>query len=179
MRLMYRGLEFSEVGVNMEKRKIRIKCNFAKEICNMFNNWLAQLSDGYWENSRGEFGSYGDGWYESVWNCFEFGTEKISSACYSRSNFVITLKGNPTWSEAKGDCEKFHELTDESIVDYLVEALFASIEEAPLGIFGINEYELNVLEDCISEWEILPPPKPKLSHKELEKLVGYEFDYVE
>lgn len=163
----------------MKQREIRIRCNFAREICNMFNHWSGQLSDGYWENSRGEWGSYGDGWYEDVWNCFEFGTEPISSACYSRSNFVIILKGSPIWKEAKEDCEKFHEWTDEEIVDYLKVALFASMDEAPLNIFGINEYELNVLENCMDEWEILPPPKPKLSHKELEKLVGYEFDYVE
>jgi hypothetical protein len=43
----------------------------------------------------------------------------------------------------------------------------------------VNDYEFDVLEHCIEVWEVLPPPKPKLSHKELEKLVGYEFDYVE
>ena len=162
----------------MKARTIRIRCNFAGEIHNLFSNWSGQLSDGYWENSRGEWGSYGDGWYEDVWNCFDFDWKNIESACYSRCDFVITLKGKPTWDEAKEDCEKMHEWTDEEIVDYLRDALFASIEVAPLKIFGINEYELEVLTDCINNWEILPPPKPKLSHKELEKLVGYEFDYV-
>ena len=163
----------------MKERKIRIKCNFAWEINFIFHNWLCQLSDGYWENSRGEFGTYGDGWYEDVWNCFDFGVEAINSACYSRSNFVITLKEQPICNGGIDDCKRFHEMTDKEIVDYLKEALFASIDEAPLGIFGVNEYEWNVLEGCINEWEILPPPKPKLSHKELEKLVGYEFEYVE
>ena len=163
----------------MKARKIRIRCNFAVNINNLFHEWLTQLSDGYWENSRGEWGTYGDGWYEDIWNCFDFKTEAIESACYSRYDFVIVLKGKPTWDEAKEDCERFHDWTDDYIVGYLKEALFASIDEAPLNIFGINEYELNILENCINEWEILPPPKPKLSHKELEKLVGYEFDYVE
>ena len=162
----------------MKQREIRIKCNFATMISRMFNNWSIQLSDGYWENSRGEWGDYGDGWYEDVWNCFEFKTKSIEPACYSRTDFVIVLKGKPTWKEAENDCETFHKMTDEKIVEYIKEALFASIEEAPLKIFGVNEYELDVLTNCINEWEILPPPKPKLSHKELEKLVGYEFDYV-
>ena len=162
----------------MEQRKIRIKCDFTTEIYNMFYQWSVQLSDGYWENSRGERRSYDNGWYEDVWNCFDFDFESIDATCYSRSNFVIILKDKPIYDEAKYDCKKFHEWRDDEIVEYLRDALFASIEEAPLGIFGVNEYEWDVLEDCINNWEILPPPKPKLSHKELEKLVGYEFEYV-
>lgn len=163
----------------MKQREIRIKCDFAREIYKIFHEWSVQLSDGYWENSRGEFGDYGDGWFEDVWNCFEFKTKPIEPACYSRCDFVIILKGSPTWKEAREDCEKFHEWTDEQIVDYLKGALFDSIEDASLRIFGVNEYELGVIEHCVDEWKILPPPKPKLSHKELEKLVGYEFDYIE
>ena len=162
----------------MKDRVIRIRCNFAWLICNIFHEFSVQLSDGYWENSRGEWGTYGDGFYEELWNCFEFDCENIEAACYSRADFVITLKAKPTWSEAKDDCKEFHKMTDEEICEYLKKALHDGIEEAPLKIFGVNEYEWNVLEDCINNWEILPPPKPKLSHKELEKLVGYEFEYV-
>ena len=162
----------------MKQREIRIKCDFAREICNIFREWSGQLSDGYWENSRGEFGDYGDGWFEDVWNCFEFKTKAIESACYSRCDFIIILKGSPICKEAKEDCEKFHTWTNEEIVDYLKGALFDSIEYASLKIFGVNEHELSVLENCMDDWKILPPPKPKLSHEELEKLVGYEFDYV-
>lgn len=40
------------------------------------------------------------------------------------------------------------------------------------------EEEHSTLQACITEWKVLPPPLPKMTHKELVALVGHDFEYV-
>lgn len=152
-------------------RKINIRCDFAREIYNLFLHFSGQLSDGYWENSRGDWGSYNDGYYEAIWNCFDFEVSKDK-------NFVVVLKNKPTYDDAIYDCEKFHTMADKEITDYLRTALIDSIDEAPSAFNNYSEKELEMLIDCINRWEVLPQPLPKLTHEELVKIVGYDFEYV-
>ena len=155
-----------------KNRVIRIRCDFPALVSGLFQHFSTQLSDGAWENSGGEWGKYEDKYYPSIWNCFKFNTD-------GRDIFKITLKGEPTWEEAEEDCKEFHLMKDEKIVAYLKDALFLSIENRPDAFdFEYNERELQVIKDCINGWEILPPPLPKLTHKELVKIVGYDFEYV-
>lgn len=162
----------------MKDREIVIRCDFAREVCHLFGNFISQLSYGYWENSRGEWGDYGDGYYEDIWNCFDVTLKASDGTCHSRYDFVIVLRGKPINKEAKNDHEWFHNQEDLTIVNYIKDALFDAVKEAPIQIFRVDDYELDILMECINSWGILPPPKPKLSHKELEELVGYEFDYI-
>lgn len=155
----------------MKARKIFIKTDFVVEVNNIFHHFSGQLSDGYWENSGGEWGTYKDEYYPDIWNCFDFTINKDN-------NFVITLKGKPIYKEATEDCEKMHEWTDTKIAEYLKEALIYSIEEAPCAFSRYSDRELEVIINCINNWTILPPPLPKLSHAELVKIVGYDFEYT-
>lgn len=147
---------------NKEERRITIKCNFAENVRDLFQFFSTQLSDGYWE---------GDEYYESIWNCFEFESER------SKSHFIIVLKNKPTWNEFEENLKKFQKMSGEEIADYLKDAIINSINDYPF-VFTYGEYELDVLEHCIYNWEILPPPLPKLTHKELVEIVGYNFEYV-
>lgn len=40
------------------------------------------------------------------------------------------------------------------------------------------EEEHSTLQACITEWKVLPPSLPKMTHKELVALVGHDFEYV-
>lgn len=158
-------------------RKIYISCDFVNEINNLFHHFSAQLSDGYWENSRGEYGSYKDGYHEDIWNCFEFSTEQ-NGHHRNEELFVITLKSTPTWDDAKEDCKKMHTWTDQQIVDYLKDALTISIDRVPEAFWCYNESELEVLIKVMDNWKIIPPKHPKMTHEDLVKLVGHDFEYV-
>lgn len=161
----------------MKKRDICIKCDFTTEINNLFHHFSSQLSDGYWENSRGDFGSYSDGYYEDIWNCFEF-----SIKCNARRDeelFIITLKSKPTYKAATEDCEKMHSWSDQQIVDYLKEALIDSIDEAPGAFYCYSDFELETFTKVMDNWKIIPPKPPKMTHEDLVKLVGHDFTYVE
>ena len=92
---------------------------------------------------------------------------------------VVPSNPPPTWEEANADCEKFHTMKDEEIADYLKTAILESIEDYPNAFdFVYSEYMLNIMADCIKKWNVLPPPLPKLTHKELVKIVGYDFEYI-
>lgn len=157
-------------------RKIYIACDFVTEVNNLFNHFSVQLSDGYWEGSCGEYGSYGDGYYEDIWNCFDFDAK--DNGFHNEKFFVITLKSEPTWAEANDDCMKMHTWTDQQIVDYLKTALVDSIEEAPDAFFCYSGSELEVLTKIMDNWKIIPPKPPKMTHEELVKIVGHDFEYV-
>lgn len=155
-----------------EDVKILIKTDFASAVKDLFNHFSCQLSDGYWENSGGQWAEYKDKYYPGIWNCFDF-------ECNKDGNFVIILKAEPTWDEAEDDCEKFHEMKKSDIVAYLVEAILYSIEEHPGAFdFRYSDRELDILTSCIKDWEVLPDPLPKLSHADLVKIIGYDFEYT-
>lgn len=157
-------------------RKIYIACDFVTEVSYLFRHFSTQLSDGYWENSRGEYGSYKDGYYEDIWNCFEFDITQ-AGPCLER-RFMITLKSKPTWDDATEDCKKMHTWTDQQIVDYLKKALVDSIEEARDAFSWYSDSELEILMKIIDNWKIIPPEPPKITHEELVKIVGHDFEYV-
>lgn len=159
-------------------RKIYIACDFVTEINNLFHHFSSQLSDGYWENSRGDYGSYEDGYYEDIWNCFDFDTKQDGFHRNERL-FEITLKSKPTWDDAKEDCKKMHTWTDQQIVDYLKEALIDSIEGASDAFWCYSDSELEALTKAMNSWKIIPPKPPKMTHEELVKIVGHDFEYVE
>lgn len=162
----------------LKARKIYITCDSVVEINSLFHHFSTQLSDGYWENSRGYYGSYKDGYHEDIWNCFDFEVERDKS--YSKEElFVITLKSKPTWEDAKEDCEKMHAWTDKQIVDYLKKALIESIDEAPSAFWKYSDSELETLTKVMDSWKIIPPKPPKMTHEELVKIVGHDFEYVE
>lgn len=160
--------------VKREARKITIKCDFATEVHNLFHHFSSQLSDGEWENSRPEYGSYGEGYYEDIWNCFDFEMKHDINNAW----FVIILKAKPTWPEANEDCDKMHKWTDKEIADYLADAIIESIDNYRHAFFNYTDKELEVLIDSIKNWTILPPPLPKMTHEELVKLVGHDFEYI-
>lgn len=162
----------------LKARKIYIACDFVTKINSLFHHFSTQLSDGYWENSRGNYGSYEDGYYEDIWNCFEFDTKQDRSQ-HNKELFVITIKSKPTWDDAKDDCKKMHTWTDQQIVDYLKKALIKSIGEAPEAFWCYSESELDKLTKVMHNWKIIPPKPPKMTHEELVKIVGHEFEYVE
>lgn len=154
-------------------RHIKIKCSSADAIAKLFSHFSTQLSDGYWENSGGNWGGYAQEYYPDIWNCFNFNAE-------AHAVLVITLRAKPTWPEANADCEKFHAMKDEEIADYLRTAILDSIEDYPDAFdFAYSEDELYSMTESMKKWEILPPPLPKLTHEELVKIVGHDFEYVE
>lgn len=158
-------------------RKIKIKTEFIVPMNDLFIEFSGQLSDGYWENSGGDFGTYEDQYYPDIYNCFNFNVEYNPDRF--DYDFVITLKKNPTYNDAKNDCNKFHSMTDSQIIEYLKDAITHSIEDYPKAFsHSFTEYELEVLVKCMDNWEIIPPPLPKMTHNELVKLVGHDFEYV-
>lgn len=156
-----------------KKRIIKVKCDFVSEIKTLFNEFSSQLSDGYWENSGGEWGTYDDRYYPDIWNCFNFDSK---SSTGEEPCFIVILKGKPTWSEAEKDCIKFHSWTDKQIIDYLKEAIMYSIEEYPEAFFRFTSTELDTLNKVIDNWELFPQ---KLTHSQLVEILGYDFIYVE
>ena len=157
----------------LKPRKIHIKCDFAVMVVKLFADFSSQLSDGYWEDSRPEFGKYGDGYYEDIWNCFEFYIN------YEKNKPVveIVLRSRPASLEAERDCNEFHNMSDIEITNYLRDALFNAIEDAPCAFGTYSDRELEVLEECIKNWKIIPPSPPKMTHEELVKIVGHDFEY--
>ena len=162
----------------LKPREIRIRCDFTAWVAKLFAHFSSQLSDGYWEDSRPEFGNYGDGYYEDIWNCFEFSINyNDNKPGNNKEVFEITLRSRPASLEAERDCNSFHNMSDIEITNYLRDALFNAIEEAPCAFGTYSDRELEVLEECIKNWEIIPPSPPKMTHAELVKIVGHDFEY--
>lgn len=160
----------------MKKRDISIKCDFTVEINNLFHYFSSQLSDGYWENSGGQWATYKDKYYADIWNCFEFFLKCAGKRDYL---FIIRLKSKPTYKDATEDCEKMHSWSDQQIVDYLKDALIDSIDEAPSAFSCYSDFELETFTKVMNNWKIIPPEPPKMTHEDLVKLVGHDFTYVE
>ena len=72
----------------MNSRKIKVTSKLAADLFDIFEYFSTQLSDGYWENSAGNFSSYKDEYYPDIWNCFDFSAVN--------NTFIITLKSKPT-----------------------------------------------------------------------------------
>ena len=142
-------------------RKIEVRCKQAEEVCSLFHDFSSQLSDGYWENSGGEWGTYEDRYYPDIWNCFDFDYKNDKS-------FLIVLKEKPTWPDAERDCAAFHRMTNKEIFDYLKEALFDAIEEAP-GVFSYrySDEKLDELAESLVGASLAGKP---IEHKYLKHL---------
>ena len=161
----------------LKPRDIHIRCDFTTWVVKLFIRFSSQLFDGYWGDSRPEFGKYGDGYHEDIWNCFDFCIDYEKNKTGLNEMFEITLRSRPRSLEAEKDCNRFHDMSDKEIADYLRDALFEAIKDAP-GAFDIfSDRELEVLEECIKNWEIVPSSPPKMTHEELVKIVGHDFEY--
>ena len=155
----------------MNSRKIKITSKLAKNLFDIFTYFSVQLSDGYWENSGGDFGSYEDEYYPDIWNCFDFREAK--------NTFTITLKSKPTWPDAKEDCAKLHKLTDQEILDYLGTAIIDSIDDYPDAFDKYDDEYLNSLIEVIKTWSPKTKKIPKMTHAEIAKILGHDFEYIE
>ena len=149
-------------------KKILIKCDFADKVAELLDWVSVQLSDGYWEGEEGFHGEY--------WNCFDFGCE---GSIAEKSKVAIIIKGEPVWDEYKKYSKQFLAMSDKDVCECVKETVFDLIEDYGY-VFGshYSDRELETLQACITDWEILPPPLPKMTHKELVALVGHDFEYV-
>lgn len=155
----------------MKNRKINITSKIATDLFDIFEYFSTQLSDGYWENSAGDFGSYEDEYYPDIWNCFDFSA--------ANGIFTVTLKSKPTWSDAKEDCIKLHKLTDQEILDYLGTAIIDSINDYPDAFNKYDDNHLNSLIEIITTWSSKTDEIPKMTHAEIAKILGHDFEYIE
>lgn len=149
-------------------KKIMLKCDFAQDVAGLLIWVSVQLSDGYWEGEEDFHGEY--------WNCLDF---DCKSSTAERDKIVIIVKGEPTYVDHRKDTQKFLAMTEKEVCDYVKETVFSLIEDYDY-VFGkeYSDREIETLQACITDWEILPPPLPKMTHKELVALVGHDFDYV-
>ena len=145
-------------------KKILIKCDFADKVAELLDWVSTQLSDGYWEGEEDFHGDY--------WNCFEF-------KCAGKNKVAIVVKGEPVWDEYKKYSKQFFAMSDKGVCEYVKETVFGLIEDYGnvFDCYG-SKREIETLQACITNWEILPPPLPKMTHKELVALVGHDFEYV-
>ena len=149
-------------------RKILIKCDFADKVAELLNWVSVQLSDGYWENKENFYGEY--------WNCLDFDYE---GSVTEKTKVTIIVRGEPTWDEHKKDTQKFLAMTDKEVCEYVKKTVFDLIENYDYVFDGhYSKREIETLQACITDWEILPSPLPKMTHKELVALVGHDFEYV-
>ena len=155
----------------MNSRKIKVTSKLAADLFDIFEYFSTQLSDGYWENSAGNFSSYKDEYYPDIWNCFDFSAVN--------NTFIITLKSKPTWSDAKEDCIKLHKLTDQEILDYLGSAIIDSIDDYPDAFDKYEDKHLNSLIEVIKTWSPKTKKIPKMTHAEIAKILGHDFEYIE
>lgn len=155
----------------MNSRKIKVTSKLAADLFDIFEYFSTQLSDGYWENSAGNFSSYKDEYYPDIWNCFDFSAVN--------NTFIITLKSKPTWSDAKEDCIKLHKLTDQEILDYLGSAIIDSIDDYPDAFDKYEDKHLNSLIEVIKTWSPKTKKIPKMTHAEIAKILGHGFEYIE
>jgi len=149
-------------------KEILIECDFAKNVKELLN-WLStQLSDGYWEG-KGIHGEY--------WNCFEFYNEYESG---KRTRLKIVVRSEPINDGYEKDTEKFMNMSDIEVCNYVRETLFEMIDNYD-HVFAesFSDREVEVLRSCVTDWKVLPAPLPKITHKELVERLGYDFEYVD
>ncbi len=149
-------------------RKILIKCDFADDVREILDFLSTQLSDGYWEGEENFHGEY--------WNCFDFKNEYETG---KKAKLAIIVKEKPVWDEYKKYSKQFLAMSDKDVCDYIKTTLFDMIDDYD-HVFAkeFSDREIETLRSCIEDWEILPPPLPKMTHEELVELVGHDFEYV-
>ncbi len=138
--------------MNMNNKEITVRCDFADKVSRL----LTQVSDLY-----GEF-----------WSCFNFREN-------DDDEFVIIVKSEPTYNWYVDETNKFLAMSDEDICNYIKETVFDLMGRyAQILQSSYSERVLDTLQDCINDWKVVPPPLPKMTHEELVKLVGHDFEYV-
>ena len=147
-------------------KKILIRCDFADKVAELLNEVSVQLSDGYWESEENFYGEY--------WNCFNF---DCVSSITGKSMVAIIIQGEPTWPRYAKDTQKFLSMTDKEVCEYIKKTVYYLTNDCS-SVFPYSDRELKTLQACMADWEILPPPLPKMTHKELVALVGHDFEYV-
>lgn len=149
-------------------KKILMECDFADRVREFLIEVSTQLSDGYWENDDNNY-------YSEFWNCFSFEEARPKT----REQLIIVVRDLPVNDEYRGWSEDFLFMTDEKICDYVKDVVFDILENYEYVFeFKYNHNVLMVLRDSIKRWKIAPPPIPKLTHTELVKIVGHDFEYV-
>lgn len=156
-----------------EDRIILIDANFICYIENLLRCFSSQLSDGYWENSGGEWSTdINDNYCAPYWNYLEFKTKYPMGS--KRPYLTITIKTEPIYKE----CEDIYSsMTDKEVMNYIIENLEEAYNEAPCAFYQFNDYEIKILIDSLKHYTMHPKPLPKLTHEELVKKLGYNFEY--
>ena len=154
------------------KRIILIDTDFSYDVNILLNHFSSQLSDGYWENSGGEWSTdINNNYCAPYWNYLEF---KTKFPTFEKAYIEITVKSEPTHK----DCINiFSSMTDEEVVNYIIESLKDAYDEASYAFHKFSDKEMNVLIDCLEHYTMHPKPLPKLTHEELVEKLGYDFEY--
>lgn len=156
-----------------EDRFILIDTDFAYYVECLLGHFSIQLSDGYWENSGGEWSTdINNNYCAPYWNYLQFTTKYPT---YERPYIAITIKAKPTYEE----CEDiFSSMTDEEVMNYIIANLEEAYDEAPCAFYNeFSDKEMEILIDCLKCYTMHLKPLPKLTHEELVKKLGYEFEY--
>lgn len=133
-------------------KEITVRCDFADKVSRMLT-WLSNL-------------------YGEFWSCFNFREN-------DDDKFVIIVKSEPTYGWYADETNKFLAMSDEAVCDHIKETVFDLMNSyAKIFQSSYSKMVLYTLRDCINDWKVIPPPLPKMTHEELVKLVGHDFEYV-
>lgn len=153
-------------------RDIKVKSDFfmnVNDLLKYFKDKIYGDAEDYWDNVNCE---YKDGYYMDIWNCFEFYCD------IKEKVLVIQLRGESIYSEAEEDCDRFHNMSNEELVKYVKDEVLEATDISSKAFKPeYSDYELTVLRNCIMNWEVLTPSIPQLTHKDLVKMLGYDFEY--
>lgn len=149
---------------NVDDRVVTVKCDFADRVCSLLKWVSVQLSDGYLEGRANFYGKF--------WNCLDFRKNNYDE-------FEIIIKSEPTYADYAEKTKMFLNASDEEVCDYIKAVIF-HLTTGYTSVFESfsSRRVLNTLCECINDWKILSPPLPKMTHEELVKLVGHDFEYV-
>lgn len=144
---------------------IKIECNFADKVAELLK-FTANKSDLY------------EDFYSDIWFCLDFDSLVVKGSDTYNKNYDIKYLIITKSDEDKAEkfCENFHGMTNKEIIEYLQGTVNELIDLYP-DVFQqkFTEYELDVLSKCIYDWDI---ELPKLTHEELVKIIGYDFEYI-
>lgn len=149
----------TKVSKNAKPRTLLVRCDASEYVAKLINYFSDQLADGYWE---------GQEYHDEFWNCFDFSSID--------DNLIITLKAYPLYVDHEADMIRFRGMTDYHIAEYVQKLIIEAIEDYPEILsqclydspFGVDD-----LKDFISTWKI------GLTHDDIVKLLGYDFQYME